>query len=92
MRPSTRSTLALSPVRNNQFGPSTPCFSANALSTCGVSLSGSLLIEMKVTRLASCGPMASRTSRSLRVISGQASVQWVKITLSITTLSFSTSL
>ncbi|MNC54384.1 hypothetical protein D3C75_1038660 [compost metagenome] len=71
---------------------STPCFSAKALSAAGVSLSGSLLIETKVTWLASSGPMASRTSRSLRVISGQASVQWVKMTLSITTLSLSTSL
>ncbi|MNR46883.1 hypothetical protein D3C85_1659130 [compost metagenome] len=57
-----------------------------------MSLSGSLLIDTKVTWLASCGPMVSRTSRNLRVISGQASVQWVKITLSITTLSLSTSL
>ncbi|MNJ01325.1 hypothetical protein D3C73_1609280 [compost metagenome] len=65
---------------------------ANAFSASGVSFSGSLLIDTKVTWPASAGPMASRTSRSLRVISGQASVQWVKITLSITTLSLSTSL
>ncbi|MNJ02960.1 hypothetical protein D3C73_1631100 [compost metagenome] len=57
-----------------------------------MSLVGSLLKDTKVTLLAASSPMASRTSRSLRVINGQASLQWVKMTLSSTTRSFSTSL
>ncbi|MCY1498596.1 hypothetical protein D9M68_325860 [compost metagenome] len=90
-RLSTRSMSACVPVRKIQFGSSAPCLAAKALSTSGVSLAGSLVSETKVTCPAA-SPRAARTSLSLRVISGQASLQWVKITLSNTTRSLSTSL
>src|SRR5690606_32725975 len=62
-RASTRSTLALSPVRNSQFGASTPCWWMKSLRFSGVSFRGSLVRLTKVLRLARSSPRAARTSQ-----------------------------